>query len=821
VTLGPSADEVLAEALDYPVSERVLRLAQYVAAVRSAVLCGAVVPVANGNVVSVAAIGPEVVRAGEALRRAGAYRERGTDKDLAALGALLIKQWLPRATGITPAEVKKLRAWTDVVTARVNGGAKLALRLEEPGERDAWTLSPVLVALHDPSTVIDVSDQRAGALLRTSADAVSDLISQEWGRVRLLRPALPEVADVVELEADEVIDVLGRARDFESIGVSLLAPAGLLKSTARSRVKASGTPAGLHAEGLVLTAAVEVSLEDGTVVALSKEEIDLLAAAKTSLVKLGGRWVLLGEDDLGTVQRVVDLAGAGATVTDLLYGDVEVDMEDVGGWVGDALRGDLLNTVAPLDPEDGFVGTLRPYQREGLGWLTWLEETGLGGILADDMGLGKTCQVLARIWADHTGPTLVVCPATVVTNWVREAAQFTPGLRVGVLHGARRGDADALAEVCDIIVTTYGILRGTPELAEIAWHRVILDEAQYIKNPDTTSARSARRLQATHKISLSGTPVENHLGDLWSLMQFSEPGLLGPRERFERAFVSSPADDGSLGVLRGIINPVVLRRSKRDPGVADDLPDKIDTRVDCALTTEQVGLYEATVRELLLSVDELDGIKRKGNVLAALGRLKMICASPSLVVDAERIVGRSGKMAKLGELTSEIVEEGDAVIVFTQFASLLPTMAKYLEDTTGLEVLYFSGATTLPGRQRIIDGFSREDGPQILLISTRAGGVGINLVRANHVIHYDQWWNPAVEDQASDRAWRIGQERTVQVHHMVCPGTLEERIAELVESKREVAKSVTGATDLASLDTAALRELIGLTGATLDAEDML
>jgi SNF2 family DNA or RNA helicase len=255
--------------------------------------------------------------------------------------------------------------------------------------------------------------------------------------------------------------------------------------------------------------------------------------------------------------------------------------------------------------------------------------------------------------------------------------------------------------------------------------------------------------------------------------------------------------------------------------VADDLPDKIDTRVDCALTTEQVGLYEATVRELLLSVDELDGIKRKGNVLAALGRLKMICASPSLVVDAERIVGRSGKMAKLGELTSEIVEEGDAVIVFTQFASLLPTMAKYLEDTTGLEVLYFSGATTLPGRQRIIDGFSREDGPQILLISTRAGGVGINLVRANHVIHYDQWWNPAVEDQASDRAWRIGQERTVQVHHMVCPGTLEERIAELVESKREVAKSVTGATDLASLDTAALRELIGLTGATLDAEDML
>jgi non-specific serine/threonine protein kinase len=406
---------------------------------------------------------------------------------------------------------------------------------------------------------------------------------------------------------------------------------------------------------------------------------------------------------------------------------------------------------------------------------------------------------------------LVVCPAVVVENWARETARFAPSLRVGVFHGAQRRSASALAEAHDLVITTYDLLRRDRSLREQPWHRVVLDEAQAIKNPKTKVAIAARELVAPHRLALTGTPVENHLGDLWSIMQFVEPGLLGKRSEFTETFVvTNEPDPEALLALQRITRPVLLRRSKRDPGVADDLPDKIEMRVDCALTPEQVALYDATTEALITGIADVEGIVRRGQVLAALTRLKQICAHPWLITKEGSLVGRSGKFERLCELVDEIVAEGDAAIIFTQFAQLVDPISSELSRRLGRRVVSFTGKTGLVGRQVAVDEFSGEDGPPLIVISKLAGGKGINLVRANHVIHYDHWWNPAVEDQASDRAWRIGQHRTVEVHDMICPGTLEDRIAALLARKRELASQVTGLSDLVDLDTESLRELVSL-----------
>ncbi|NCD18258.1 MAG: DEAD/DEAH box helicase, partial [Actinobacteria bacterium] len=377
-----------------------------------------------------------------------------------------------------------------------------------------------------------------------------------------------------------------------------------------------------------------------------------------------------------------------------------------------------------------------------------------------------------------------------VDTWAREAARFTPDLRVRAFHGQARGEVAAAVADADVVVTTYGLLARDASLAEVPWHRVVLDEAQAIKNPDTWAARAARALPATRRLAVTGTPVENHLGDLWSLMAFAQPGLLPRRKQFMQRFAGGGPED--VARLRAVVGPFVLRRAKTDPGVLPDLPDRQVIREDCTLTREQVGAYEAVVADMLGELQELRDaaagrvgaaspgqMKRRAAVLAGISKLKQICVHPALLTESRRALGdRSGKVTRLVDLVTQILDEGQAVVVFTQFASFVPDLAAHLARTLGVEVATLTGADSRQARARTVAAFSAADGPPVLVASLKAGGTGLTLVRANHVIHLDRWWNPAVEDQASDRVWRIGQHQKVSVHLLVCPGTLEDRIDE-------------------------------------------
>ncbi len=508
----------------------------------------------------------------------------------------------------------------------------------------------------------------------------------------------------------------------------------------------------------------------------------------------------LGDADASTV---LDVASEAAAEDDT---EITVDL-DPRSWLARALAGTWQPTRAEHVAQPKLVRVpLRHYQRAGLDWMVWLERNEIGGILADDMGLGKTAMLLALVAHDHTVPTLVVAPTSVVGNWEREAARFTPGLRTAVFHGADRDDPATID--ADLVITSYGMLRLDPRLADVAWHRVVLDEAQAIKNPQTATARAARALTATHRIAATGTPVENDLDELWSLLTFASPGLLGGRKAFADRYRMSGDEDedrARLAHLRTRIAAFVLRRTKLDPGIVDELPERVVVRDDCLLTREQVALYEATANAML---GELEGIgdagTRRLHVFAGLAKLKQICNHPASLVEADtsELGGRSGKVDRLVELTREIAAEGEAVVIFTQYATFLRRLAAHVAEQVDLPVPILHGGVGRKRRDAIVERFGAGTGPGVLAVSLRAGGTGLNLVRANHVIHFDRWWNPAVEDQASDRVWRIGQTRGVVVHTLVCPGTIEERIAELIERKRALAGAVITSTDEAVTELA-------------------
>lgn len=814
VPIDGLAPEMLVALAGNPVTTQVVELARFVSAVLDACATGRMVPCYDRRVPRMLAVSPQIaLSTGALVKMLPSWYASET-----ALANLCSDISERHARLVPPKPDPLIRDWAEATRDRLATGARFALRLNPPDDVcTTWTLAPWIISLNDPTTMLEYDPASNASVLGCTRGDLEQLVTRGWRTLSdetHVRTAFGSTPQEVELDDDHVIKVLRATTALAARGVDILTPPGILRPRkVHSRAKASGTPSGLQTIDLKLQVNVEVHDEDGQVLSLSENDVNRLALAKSNLVELGGRWMVVDASGARNASRLVARAKQQLSAADLLYADEDLtsmDLAGVTGWVGTALRGETFSAAEARDAHEDVRAQLRHYQRDGLGWMTWLEETGIGGVLADDMGLGKTLQVLARTVADHAGPTLVVCPASVVSNWVREAQKFAPTLRVGVFHGPDRGSVAGLAADRDLIVTTYGVLRRDTTLVEQCWHRVVLDEAQFIKNPMTAGARAARALRATHRLALTGTPVENHLGDLWSIMQFAEPGLLGARANFNQRFVTDSPDPTDVAALTRLISPVMLRRTKLDPGVADELPKKIDHRVDCAMSTEQIGLYEATVRTLLEDSAHCVGIDRRGKILGALTRLKMICAHPSMIADQSTLSHRSGKLNRLTDLLAEITAAGDATIVFSQFASLLAPMAKHLEQVLGVPVLYFTGKTPPADRTSIVDQFMSESGPPILLISLKSGGVGLNLTRANHVVHYDQWWNPAVEDQASDRAWRIGQQKTVQVHHLVCPGTLEERIAELVQSKRAIAAAVTGLRALSELDTAGLSELVTL-----------
>jgi superfamily II DNA or RNA helicase len=576
-------------------------------------------------------------------------------------------------------------------------------------------------------------------------------------------------------------------------------------------------------------------------VELSAAEIARLAKEARPLIRSGGKWVALDKADLhaaaaALAERSATTQLSGADMLRLalglegspLSGGISVEG---GGWAADLLAaaGDL--SGEPANAPKGFDGELRSYQAEALAWLGFLAAAGIGGCLALDMGLGKTPTMLAHLLiAAERGPALVIAPPAVVGNWAAEAARFTPGLKVIVHHGAGRAAADEIAaevEQADVVITTYGTaVRDVDAIAKVDWACVVLDEAQAIKNPASETAQQLRRIPARTRVALTGTPIENGLGDLWAILDFTNPGLVGPRPQFiaslsgdGEAGGSRAAAEGALRALNGIL---VFRRTKDEPEIAAELPDKIDQLDHCVMTAEQIGLYQAVLDQLVLATDLPEGVEpRKGQILAAITALKQICNHPNAYQDDDQpLAGRSGKLARLEEIVDSVFAAGERVLVFTHFAEWGVKLAAHLTERTGTPVECYHGGLSRGARDRMITEFQAGEGAGALVLSLKAGGTGLNLTAASHVVLYDRWWNPAVEDQARDRAWRIGQTKTVISHRLVCPGTVDERVEEVVAGKRRIADLVLPkSSSLADLDRDQLGAALGIRTDTVLTED--
>ena len=563
---------------------------------------------------------------------------------------------------------------------------------------------------------------------------------------------------------------------------------------------------------------------------VSAQELEALLTGEDGLVFFKGQWVEVDKEKLreaidhweslreqakdgkiSFVEGMRLLAGASADLTH--EGQAEEERPWVHVEAGGAMRDVLAGLRSPAALEvvkkvPGLKATLRPYQEEGLAWLRFLAGLGLGACLADDMGLGKTVQVLALLLCERDandgegrGPSLLVVPASLLGNWRAEARRFAPALKLLFLHPAEtsRERLEDIAEKpekhvakADLVVTTYAMLTRQKWLAERTWHLVILDEAQAIKNPSTTQSKAARKLKAHARIAMTGTPVENRLGDLWSLFDFINPGLLGSAAVFKKFVKGLEArQSDQYAPLRKLAGPYILRRMKTDRAIIADLPEKTETSRYCNLSKPQVKLYEQTVRFMQSALESADGIKRRGLVLQTLMRLKQICNHPSqLSGDGEYKAAHSGKFLRLAEICGELAERQEKVLVFTQFREIIDALEAHLAGVFGRSGLILHGGTSVKKRQTIVETFQREDGPPFFILSLKAGGTGLNLTAASHVIHFDRWWNPAVENQATDRAFRIGQERNVLVHKFVTRGTVEERIDEMIEEKRKMADEV-------------------------------
>ena len=675
-------------------------------------------------------------------------------------------------------------------------------------------------------------------------------------------PGLAELATVhepaaVELDIEQADDFLDVApHELRQLGVELLGPEHLVRAKVGVRGSARDSPTDDRKGRFGKEALVEWSaVVDET--PLSPGELARIEAAGTSLMRAGHRWVRIDPDGLRRARALLDehlatKSRVGAVeLLRLSAGEVNGDDIDVELFAGSAHDPDAPDVPDEPDPSDdrlgradwvaellaglpderlaevhegaAFQGELRHYQRRGLAWMQFLARVGLGGCLADDMGLGKTATTLAHL-IERPGPHLVVCPLSVVHNWEAEARRFTPGLQVTVHHGSgRQRSADAgepalfgLADA-DIVVTTYGLLpRDIDALAAIEWNTVVLDEAQFVKNASTKAAKAVRRLPAAQKLALTGTPVENRLSELWAILDAVNPGLLGSQQKFRERYstaIERHNDPEVAAQLRTLTQPFVLRRTKADRRLLPDLPDKIEQIAYAQLTKEQATLYQQVVDQLLVDAKDLEGMQRRGRVLAALTRLKQICNHPAQALkDGSRIAGRSGKLHRFDELLTELFDVGERALVFTQFREMGDLLQLHIREQFGIDPAFLHGGVSRSGRDLMVAEFQAEGGPPLLLVSLKAGGTGLNLTAASQVIHYDRWWNPAVEDQATDRAWRLGQQRTVNVHKLVCQGTVEERIGEVIDEKRAIADAVigTGEAWLSELSTDDLARLVML-----------
>jgi len=710
---------------------------------------------------------------------------------------------------------RKIEQWNRSVIA--SNRRTLVVELDAPVEAGVWVVSVKTTVSKGRLVPIDVA-------LRTEGSA--GLLHAEWTRFTRLMPAIDRASarrrGQVGLSQDEAWDFM------TTLGPTLAAAGFEVRVPPMSRRKAkpslrlfAETPAGSVVGAHQLSNVAWTVLFDD--LELTAAQVAHLARQARPLVQANGKWVEVDRLDLEKAAAALAERADVTTMTgaEILRASIGLDGSGLAGgtvvhgnsWAADILAKAGTVSASAVSQPDGFVGELRTYQAEALGWLGFLDAAELGGCLALDMGLGKTPTMLAHLARCRgNGPALVVAPAAVVGNWAREAGRFAPALRVLVHHGADRYSERVLAERVarhDLVITTYATaVRDMEALASVEWGRLVLDEAQAIKNPTSDTSQQLRRLPARSRVALTGTPIENGLGDLWAILDFTNPGLVGSRS----SFVQQMSGDGeaALKALNGIL---VFRRTKAEPEVARELPDKIDELDHCTMTPEQIGLYQAVLDTLVADVGDPESAPAKqGAILAAITALKQICNHPSAYRDdGAPLAGRSGKLARLEEIVESVFAAGERVLVFTHFATWGRRLAQHLTEVTGTKVECYDGSLARGVRDSMITEFQANTGPGALVLSLKAGGVGLNLTNANHVVLYDRWWNPAVEDQARDRAWRIGQSKTVISHRLVCPGTVDERVEEVVAGKRHIANLILPASSsLADLNVDQLRVALGL-----------
>jgi SNF2 family DNA or RNA helicase len=846
------------------------------------------------------------------------------DPHVAWLTGLLGPQTrVPAGAALRQDLTKRVRGWLGVLEERGASSAwRLLLKLAEPiitglpadqspdPEDPVWTLSFHLQSVEQPTLVLDASDVwlltgDSVTVVGRRLEQPQELLLGELGRASRSYPRLEEALDENEPESlmlgtRKAYEFLREVRPIlieQGFGVEAPAwwdsPAARLGAKLRLESDPDVDPFAVARGGLTNAAKAQVGLAslinykweiavgDTT---LSLHEFERLAAKRTPLVRINGRWVEIRPEDVHAAMKFIRENPGGriklgeamrlAYGSDLRQTGIPVVGMEATGWLNAFLNSESASKqLEQVPPPKSFHGTLRPYQARGISWMAFQETLGFGVCLADDMGLGKTIQLLALMAHEREllppagegggeapaapsgseaigdpanptpalpaaaresiPPTLLLVPMSVVGNWIHETRRFCPDLRLLVHHGIGRKLGDAFLEAAgqsDLVVTTYALAHRDRELlGKVQWGRVVLDEAQYIKNPAAKQSQAARSFEAAHRVALTGTPVENRLTELWSIMDFLNPGYLGSSGSFRTRFavpIERYHDKARSEQLRGLIRPFVLRRLKTDPTVVADLPEKVESREFSYLTSEQASMYESCVKRMLNEVDDAEGIQRRGLVLAALIRLKQICNHPSLILkDHEEGTiqpadpTRSGKCTRMLEMLDELLAEGDQALVFTQFRQMGRLLESMIRHRFGKDVLFIHGGTTQPQRQAMIERFQKADGTApILILSLRAGGVGLNLTAATHVFHFDRWWNPAVENQATDRAYRIGQTRTVQVHKFVIRGTLEERIDHMIESKTELAENIIGAGEgwLSELNTDQLRDILTLRNDAVD-----
>ncbi|MGD0952378.1 MAG: DEAD/DEAH box helicase [Methanotrichaceae archaeon] len=770
---------------------------------------------------------------------------------------------------------KEMQSWLSQIQPTVDDVPfRTSFRLEPPANRDSdetWTVRFFLQAKDDRSLLVSAEE-----VWRTRSDALTFLkrrlqnpqeqLLSDLGKATRIFPqlelSLQKVRPVsLKLETEEAYSFLRQfAPLLEQNGFGVLLPTWWEKPSVRLGVKLKlkspgpvSTAVGKSLFGLdaLVDYDWELSLGDE---AVTEAEFAELARLKIPLVQLRGKWVELPIEEIETaIEFFKKHSGKEITLAEALRfslntgNDTKLEGKsglpilgvEAEGWIDDLLKtlsGPGGAKLKSIETPEGFNGVLRPYQANGVSWLEYLHRFGLGACLADDMGLGKTIELIAFLLHEYEendnlmgtvessgrgnlSPTLLICPMSVAGNWQREFERFSPSLKVVVHHGTDRLLGKTFADEAtkrDVVITTYSLAQRDEEiLSAVQWNHIVLDEAQNIKNPSARQTQAIKKIKAAHRIALTGTPVENRLSELWSIMDFLNPDYLGSAQAFRKDFVvpiERYRSKERSEMLRGIIQPFVLRRLKTDPTIINDLPEKMEMKVNYNLTPEQASLYAAVVDEMLGKIEQSEGIERKGQILSALTKLKEICNHPALFLqDGSTLNGRSGKLIRLEEMLYEVMAVGDRALIFTQFAGMGAMLRHHLQKRLGCEVLFLHGGTPKKQRDSMIQKF-QSGGPPLFVLSLKAGGLGLNLTAANHVFHFDRWWNPAVENQATDRVFRIGQKKNVFVHKFVCLGTLEERIDQMIEDKKALAESVIGAGEawLTELSNDALRDLLAL-----------